>query len=114
MATWEEIRDEMAGMLADGKPLEDVIAKLEKRKNEMAKANLLKAMDGMKKPKQMTNEEWFTSLSTEEKAKWMAKHMSFCEVCKIQTCRGDGCQRFDREMMTEEDAFREWLKEVHT
>ena len=37
MATWEEIRDEIAGMLADGKPLEDVIAKLEKLKNEMAK-----------------------------------------------------------------------------
>ena len=55
MTTWEEIRDEVAGMLADGKPLEDVIAKLEKRKNEMAKANLLKAMDEIKKG-QMTNE----------------------------------------------------------
>ena len=35
MATWEEIRDEVAGMLADGQPLEDVIGKLEQRKNEM-------------------------------------------------------------------------------
>ena len=61
----------------------------------------------------MTNEEWFCSLSTEEKAKWMAKHMSFCEVCEIVTCRGDGCLRFDRENMTETDAFREWLKEKH-
>lgn len=61
----------------------------------------------------MTNEEWFCGLSTEEKAKWMAKHMSFCEVCEIQTCRGDGCQRFDRGSMTETDAFREWLKEKH-
>ena len=60
-----------------------------------------------------TNEEWFCGLSTEEKAKWMAKHMSFCEVCEIQTCRGDGCQRFDRGSMTETDAFREWLKEKH-
>ena len=62
---------------------------------------------------EQTNEEWFCSLSTEEKAKWMAKHMSFCEVCEIQTCRGDGCQRFDRGSMTETDAFREWLKEIH-
>lgn len=61
-----------------------------------------------------TNEEWFCNLPTEEKAKWMAKHMSFCEVCEIQTCRGDGCQRFDRGSMTETDAFREWLKEKHT
>ena len=61
----------------------------------------------------VTNEEWFASLPTEEKAKWMAKHMSFCEVCEIQTCRGDGCQRFDRGSMTETDAFREWLKEKH-
>lgn len=60
-----------------------------------------------------TNEEWFCSLSTEEKAKWMAKHMSFCEVCEIQTCRGDGCQRFDRGSMTETDAFREWLRGMH-
>lgn len=59
------------------------------------------------------NEYWFCSLSTEEKAKWMAKHMSFCEVCEIQTCRGDGCQRFDRGSMTETDAFREWLREKH-
>ena len=65
------------------------------------------------KPKKpQTNEEWFCQLSTEEKAEWMAKHMNFCEVCKIQTCRGDGCQRFDRGM-TETDAFREWLKEIH-
>ena len=69
--------------------------------------------DGKGVIKPMTNEEWFCSLSTEEKAKWMAKHMSFCEVCEIQTCRGDGCQRFDRGSMTETDAFREWLKEVH-
>ena len=61
----------------------------------------------------MTNEEWFCQLTTEEKAKWMAKHMSFCEVCEIKTCRGDGCQRFDRGSMTETDAFREWLKEKH-
>lgn len=70
----------------------------------------LDELDG-KEP--MTNEEWFCGLSTEEKAKWMAKHMSFCEVCEIQTCRGDGCQRFDRGSMTETDAFREWLKEKH-
>ena len=56
MTTWEEIREEVAGMLADGKPLEDVLAKLEKRKNEM------------KKPKLMTNEEWLRSATFEELA----------------------------------------------
>lgn len=55
--TWEEIRDEVVVMLADGEPLEDIIPKLEKLKNEM------------KRPKTMTNEEWFCSLPTEEKAK---------------------------------------------
>ena len=66
--TWEEIRDEVAGMLADGKPLEDVLAKLEKRKNEMAKANLLKAMDKMKKPKQITEQEYIQTCNTEQLA----------------------------------------------
>ena len=33
MTTWDEIRDEVAGMLADGKPLEDVISKLDEMKN---------------------------------------------------------------------------------
>lgn len=69
MTTWDEIRDEIAGMLADGKPLEDVIDKLEKRKNEMTKLNLLKEMDDMKKPHELTNEKWFCQLPTEEKAK---------------------------------------------
>lgn len=65
MATWEEIRDEVAGMLADGDPLEDIIAKLEKQKNEMAKAKLLKAMDDMKKREQ-TNEEWLRQANKED------------------------------------------------
>lgn len=88
MTTWEEIRDEVAGMLADGKPLEDVISKLEKRKNEMAKA--------------MTNEEWFCNLSTEEKARWIAEE---------KLCRG----YFIFPSMEEaiQDAM-EWLKQPHT
>ena len=68
MTTWEEIRDEIAGMLADGQPLEDVIAKLEKQKNEMAKANLIAVMDEMKKPKPMTEEEHLKSCNTEQLA----------------------------------------------
>lgn len=52
MTTWEEIRDEVAGMLADGKPLEDVISKL----------------DEMNKAKPMTNEEWLHTLNTEQLA----------------------------------------------
>lgn len=52
MATWEEIRDEVAGMLADRKPLEDVISKL----------------DEMKNPKPMTNEQWLHTATTEQLA----------------------------------------------
>lgn len=105
MTEWEKIRDEVAGMLADGQPLEDVISKLAKRKNEMAKANLLKAMDDMKKREQ-TNEEWIKSLDTEglvdylyevhkggnsvERQKWIENHK---ERVKMQ--------------------FRGWLKEKH-
>lgn len=55
METWDEIRDEVAGMLADGEPIENVISKLHKTQNAVAKANLLKAIDEMKKW-QMTNE----------------------------------------------------------
>lgn len=76
MTTWEEIRDEVAEMLADGKPLEDVISKLEKIKNEMAKAELIKTIDEMKKHKPITREEWFCSLSTEEKAEWLTDFVS--------------------------------------
>ena len=59
MTTWEEIRDEVAGTLADGQPLEDVIAKLEKRKNEM------------KKTKPMTNEEWLHTMNAEQLAEFL-------------------------------------------
>lgn len=52
---WETIRDDVAGMLADGVPLEDITGKLEKLKNEYQKP--------------LTNEEWFCGLSTEDKAR---------------------------------------------
>lgn len=65
MTTWEEIRDEVAEMLADGEPLEDIISELEKMKNEMAKENLLKAMDDMKKREQ-TNEDYIQTCNHKE------------------------------------------------
>ena len=43
----------------------------------------------MNKPKPMTNEEWFCSLPTEEKAKWLQEHMDCsncdCNVVKTTT-----------------------------
>ena len=65
--TWEEIRDEVAGMLADGVPLEDITGKLEKLKNEYQKP--------------LTNEEWFCSLPTEEKAKFLFGIAYMCSYC---------------------------------
>ena len=106
MTTWEEIRDEVAEMLADGKPLEDVISKLEKIKNEMAKAELIKTIDEMKKHKPITNEDWFCSLSTEEKVKAL---LNLHEKVR---------QRMRTDLGSENsfykgDYYREWLKEKH-
>ena len=108
MTTWEEIRDEVAGMLADGKPLEDVISKLEKRKNEMAKANLLKAMDDMKKREQ-TNEEWLRQASTEELAWFIA------DVCyELQDDIWSNCEDTSCDYcQTDKDYWVGWLKEKH-
>jgi hypothetical protein len=55
---------------------------------------------------EMTNEEWFCQLPTEEKAKWLSKHFH-CGDCIFEKpmCGGeyDGCK----------SAFVEWLKGEH-
>ena len=88
MTTWEEIRDEVAGTLADGQPLEDVISKL----------------DEMKNSKPMTNEEWFISLPTEEKAKWLSRNSKYMYGC--------GRMETTPKVMYEED-WEWWLKQPH-
>ena len=56
---------------------------------------------------EQTNEEWFTSLSTEEKAEWLSKHFH-CGDCDIENreCFGtySGCK----------ETMLEWLKQPHT
>ena len=84
MTTWNEIRDEIAGMLADGKPLEDVIAKLEKRKNEMAKP--------------ITEQEYLQTCDTEQLAEFLA-----CVEA-----------RQNADYNEETKAWVEWLKQPHT
>lgn len=61
----------------------------------------------MNKPKPMTNEEWFCSLPTEEKAKWLQEHMdcSYCDCNKDLCYKGYDCCEL---------AFWEWLKQPHT
>ena len=94
MTTWEEIRDEVAGMLADGQPLEDVISKL----------------DEMKKPKPMTNEEYLRSLNTEQLAKVLLSFCQYpCEICKIECDDGNACT-YNKALNT----IAEWLKQPHT
>ena len=108
MTTWNEIRDEVAGMLADGKPLEDVIAKLEKRKNEMAKAELIAVFDELKKPKPMTNEEYLRSLNTEQLAETILQqwiHGAYHGVGEFGLT--------DKEIESARDDIVEWLKEIH-
>ena len=57
--------------------------------------------------KEMTNEEWFNGLSTEEKAEWLSKHLH-CGDCDIEnrTCAGtyNGCK----------ETLIGWLKQPHT
>ena len=108
MTTWEEIRDEVAEMLADGKPLEDVISKLEKIKNEMAKAELIKTIDEMKKHKPMTNEEWRKTCSTEEFAKWVFDIIGFCLNYETYPDKN----KYRDLMGTAEDIER-WLNQPH-
>ena len=86
MTTWEEIRDEVAGMLADGQPLEDVISKL----------------DEMKKPKPMTNEEWLRSATFEELAG------AIYEWYTLGYTRGKNGKKLNS--ITE---VVEWLKEIY-
>lgn len=97
MKTWEEIRDEVAGMLADGESLESIIGKLEEMKNEMAKAELIAVFDELKKPKPLTNEEWLCGLSTEEKAHELYRRCNYASIFGSPTA----------------EEFEKWLKEVH-
>ncbi len=52
----------------------------------------------------MTNEQWFCSLSTEEKAKWLSKQSQFMYNC--------GEKQTIPKTMYEED-WEWWLKEKH-
>ena len=52
-----------------------------------------------------TNEEWFTSLSTEEKAKWLSRHSQLMYSC--------GEKHAMPKTMYEED-WEVWLKQPHT
>ena len=68
--------------------------------------------------KEQTNEEWFTSLSTEEKAKMLGR-VSFCDFCPHQlsehcawtTGYSEDCVYGNKES---EELWLTWLKEKHT
>lgn len=99
MTVWEEIRDEVAGMLADGQPLEDVLAKLEQRKNEM------------KNPKQMTNEEHIRTCSTAELVHVIHLMTTSCYVCGSDGVDYRRC--YFRKQCTGPKEIEEWLKQPH-
>lgn len=86
---WETIRDDVAGMLADGVPLEDITGKLEKLKKEYQKP--------------LTNEEWIKSLDTEQLADVLADVSLWIHPFMKKK------NRF--ELLKKQ--FREWLKEEH-
>ena len=67
---------------------------------------------------EMTNEEWFTSLSTEEKAEWFVNN-DF-SVCVFRDC--DKCEFYDKkhddcvsgyEPINHKKMWVEWLKQPH-
>lgn len=51
-----------------------------------------------------TNEQWFGTLSTKEKAKWLSRHSQFMYEC--------GKNQTTPKIMYEED-WEWWLKEKH-
>ena len=53
---------------------------------------------------EMTNEEWFCQLTTEEKAKWLSRNSKFMYGC--------GRMETTPKVMYEED-WEMWLKEIH-
>ena len=53
----------------------------------------------------MTNEEWFASLPTEEKAKWLSRNSKYMYGC--------GRMETTPKVMYEED-WEWWLKQPHT
>ena len=57
-----------------------------------------------------TDEQWFCSLSTEEKAKWLSNVLYACMRCGMN-CHVGYCP-FDKCIIDKEDAL-EWLKEEH-
>ena len=68
---------------------------------------------------EQTNEEWFTSLSTEEKAEWFGKWHSFsCVFCKHWR---NGCVYNHNQVLcaieegkSNKELWMEWLKQSHT
>lgn len=59
----------------------------------------------------MTNENWFISLSTEEKAEWIAKQK--CDGCNDEPYDDKhGTCKYCMTKKTEQ--IREWLKQPHT
>ena len=95
---WETIRDDVAGMLADGVPLEDITGKLEKLKNEYQKP--------------MTNEEYIRSCSTEELAKLIYK----IAVTDVLMDRFFTAEIVNAEIVDVDSGIKEaelWLKEKH-
>ena len=54
----------------------------------------------------MTNEEWFCSLSTEEKAEWLQEHAD-CIGCPAS------CEKCHRYYDACKETMLEWLKQPH-
>ena len=72
---------------------------IEKRINKMLKKSEVILNAG-----KQTNEEWFTSLSTEDKAKWLSQRSQILYDC--------GQRDVFPKTMYEED-WETWLKEKH-
>ena len=60
----------------------------------------------------MTNEEWFCSLSTEEKAEFLKKIIKSCGWC-LDGGNPPYCLFSGNKCLFNDGDFVEWLKEIH-
>ena len=61
-----------------------------------------------------TNEEWFTSLSTEEKAEWLSEKLDYCQIMWYWACDKCTWSKKHESCMNDKEKWLEWLKQPHT
>lgn len=61
----------------------------------------------------MTNEEWFCSLSTEEKAEWLGDKLDYCQIMWYWACDKCTWSKKHESCMNDKEKWLEWLNQPH-